>query len=218
VRALWRVAPLVPCGTLGVKAGRCSLTQATCVLAVVHLAGSRRRCARRLVPAMPTVASHAEACAAALDAADPGGQRRLTQELEFVQLLASPSYIHWLAQEQYLQDAAFINYLRYLTYWLQPEYARLVRYPHALYFLELLQDARFREAARHPAAKDLAHTQQFFFWQHHRVNRFKAAQGAAAAAAEAAEAAKKAAEAEDMAAGVSGGGAEQQQEPSPMQQ
>lgn len=90
VRALWRVAPLVPCGTLGVKAGRCSLTQAICVLAVVHLAGSRRRCARRLVPAMPTVASHAEACAAALDAADPGGQRRLTQELEFVQVRSTP--------------------------------------------------------------------------------------------------------------------------------
>ena len=97
VRALWRVAPLVPCGTLGVKAGRCPLTQATCVLAVVHLAGSRRRCARPLVPAMPTVASHAEACAAALDAADPGGQRRLTQELEFVQVRSTPEGAERLA-------------------------------------------------------------------------------------------------------------------------
>lgn len=134
----------------------------------------------------PGAAERAAACAAALAEADPGGSQRLRAELEFVQMLASPAYVHWLAQEQYLTDTAFVNYLRYLTYWLRPEYARLVRYPHALYFLELLQDARFREAAKHPAARDLAHAQQFFHWQHHRTNRFRAAQQAAAAAADAA--------------------------------
>ncbi|PNY13926.1 mediator of RNA polymerase II transcription subunit 31-like protein, partial [Trifolium pratense] len=72
------------------------------------------------------------------------------------------------------------------------------RYPHCLYFLELLQNANFRKAMAHPTNKvlirmglipallylsyvtnrlsvylELVHRQQFYFWKNHRNNRLK---------------------------------------------
>jgi hypothetical protein len=43
-----------------------------------------------------------------------------------------------LAQQQYFQDAAFINYLSYLKYWKEPEYIKYIQYVapfHALFTL-----------------------------------------------------------------------------------
>ncbi|KAA3458183.1 Chlorophyll A-B binding protein [Gossypium australe] len=95
------------------------------------------------------------------------GRQRFLLELEFVQCLANPTYIHYLAQNRYFEDEAFIGYLKYLQYWQRPEY------PHCLYFLELLQNANFRNAMAHPANKEVAHRQQFFFWKNYRNNRLK---------------------------------------------
>ncbi|CAI5965433.1 unnamed protein product [Closterium sp. NIES-64] len=53
------------------------------------------------------------------------------------------------------------------------EWGRANSYPHCLYFLELLQSEHFRTAMAHPANKELAHGQQFYFWQHYRNNRLK---------------------------------------------
>ncbi|MBA0674111.1 hypothetical protein Goari_015723 [Gossypium aridum] len=72
-----------------------------------------------------------------------------------------------MAQNRYFEDEAFIGYLKYLQYWQRPEY------PHCLYFLELLQNANFRNAMAHPANKEVAHRQQFFFWKNYRNNRLK---------------------------------------------
>merc|ERR1719312_572226 len=36
--------------------------------------------------------------------------------------------------------------MEYLKYWKKPEYAKLIRYPTCLRFLELVQDKKFREA------------------------------------------------------------------------
>lgn len=101
---------------------------------------------------------------------------RFQVELEFVQCLANPNYIHckylcrgyvyniikmcnliWrnlfqaitnlisvLAQRGYFKEQTFINYLRYLQYWREPEYARFLKYPMCLHFLELLQHEAFR--------------------------------------------------------------------------
>lgn len=33
-----------------------------------------------------------------------------------------------LAQNKYLEDRAFLNYLKYLEYWRQPKYAQYIRY------------------------------------------------------------------------------------------
>lgn len=101
------------------------------------------------------------------------GRQRFLLELEFVQCLANPTYIHYLAQNRYFEDEAFIGYLKYLQYWQQPEYIKFIMYPHCLYFLELLQNANFRTAMAHPGNKELAHRQQFYYWKNYRNNRLK---------------------------------------------
>ncbi|XP_073293046.1 mediator of RNA polymerase II transcription subunit 31 [Primulina huaijiensis] len=101
------------------------------------------------------------------------GRQRFLLELEFVQCLANPTYIHYLAQNRYFDDEAFIGYLKYLQYWQRPEYIKFIMYPHCLFFLELLQNPNFRNAMAHPANKELAHRQQFHFWKNHRNNRLK---------------------------------------------
>ncbi|XP_008651651.1 mediator of RNA polymerase II transcription subunit 31 isoform X1 [Zea mays] len=105
---------------------------------------------------------------------DPdNGSQRFLLELEFVQCLANPTYIHYLAQNRYFEDEAFIGYLKYLKYWQRPEYIKYIMYPHCLFFLELLQNANFRNAMAHPTNKELAHRQQYFFWKNYRNNRLK---------------------------------------------
>ncbi|OEL32976.1 Mediator of RNA polymerase II transcription subunit 31, partial [Dichanthelium oligosanthes] len=70
-----------------------------------------------------------------------------------------------LAQNRYFEDEAFIGYLKYLKYWQRPEYIK--------YIMCLLQNANFRNAMAHPASKELAHRQQYFFWKNYRNNRLK---------------------------------------------
>ena len=53
---------------------------------------------------------------------------RFQLELEFIQCLANPAYLQFLAQSQIFADEAFINYLDYLLYWKKPEYAQYVLY------------------------------------------------------------------------------------------
>eukprot|EP00581_Thalassiosira_minuscula_P007746 CAMPEP_0183710804 /NCGR_PEP_ID=MMETSP0737-20130205/6447_1 /TAXON_ID=385413 /ORGANISM="Thalassiosira miniscula, Strain CCMP1093" /LENGTH=142 /DNA_ID=CAMNT_0025939147 /DNA_START=24 /DNA_END=449 /DNA_ORIENTATION=- len=63
---------------------------------------------------------------------------RFELELEFVQSLASPAYLHYLATSGILYQSSFLDFLRYLRYWKQPQYAKYLLYPHCLYFLDLL--------------------------------------------------------------------------------
>ncbi|KAL4519353.1 hypothetical protein Ndes2526A_g00442 [Nannochloris sp. 'desiccata'] len=107
------------------------------------------------------------------DATGCNPRQRFQLELEFVQCLASPHYLNFLAQSRYLDDPAFLAFLEYLKYWKQPEYARFILYPHAIYFLDLLQQADFRSAISNPNYKELVHTQQFYSWLHYRNNRLK---------------------------------------------
>ncbi|KAG6552780.1 hypothetical protein Mapa_005728 [Marchantia paleacea] len=102
-----------------------------------------------------------------------GGRLRFEWELEFVQCLANPSYIHFLAQSGYFDDESFVGYLKYLQYWQRTEYVRFIVYPHTFFFLELLQNAGFRLVMSHQANKDMAHRQQFYFWNHYRNNRLQ---------------------------------------------
>ncbi|KAF6252762.1 mediator of RNA polymerase II transcription subunit 31-like protein [Scenedesmus sp. NREL 46B-D3] len=112
---------------------------------------------------------------------------RFILELEFIQCLANPHYLNWLAQNKYLEDKAFLNYLKYLEYWRQPQYATYIRFPHCLAMLELLQSEHFRQVIASPVAMDEIHTQQAFYWMHYRTNRIKEAAAAAAAQAGQAE-------------------------------
>lgn len=65
-------------------------------------------------------------------------------ELEFVQSLANPQYVNFLAQNKYLEKQEFLNYLEYLEYWRKPEYAQYIVYPNCLYVLKLLKQPAFR--------------------------------------------------------------------------
>jgi len=46
---------------------------------------------------------------------------RFELELEFVQALANPHYLESLAIQGILNQPAFVNYLKYLTYWLDKD-------------------------------------------------------------------------------------------------
>ncbi|XP_028340559.1 mediator of RNA polymerase II transcription subunit 31 [Physeter macrocephalus] len=58
---------------------------------------------------------------------DAGNRLRFQLELEFVQCLANPNYLNFLAQRGYFKDKAFVNYLKYLLYWKEPEYAKYLK-------------------------------------------------------------------------------------------
>lgn len=53
---------------------------------------------------------------------------RFELELEFVQALANPFYLHSLAQQNILTQPAFVNFLEYLLYWKEKDYARFIQY------------------------------------------------------------------------------------------
>ncbi|KAI8970273.1 mediator of RNA polymerase II transcription subunit 31 putative [Mycotypha africana] len=95
-------------------------------------------------------------------------KRRFQIELEFIQCLANPWFLNNLAQQQYFKDPAFLNYLDYLQYWKKPEYAKFVVYPHALYFLDLLQHAQFREYISTSENTTEVHRMQYYHWQYLR--------------------------------------------------
>ena len=55
---------------------------------------------------------------------------RFEIELEFVQALANPFYLHSLAQQNVLSQPAFVNFLEYLQYWKEKDYARFLQCVH----------------------------------------------------------------------------------------
>lgn len=91
---------------------------------------------------------------------------RFELELEFVQALANPFYLHSLAQQNILEQPAFINYLKYLLYFKEKDYARFIHYPHALHHLELLQHPEFRSVMkRDESFREYLHQKQFDHWR-----------------------------------------------------
>lgn len=71
-------------------------------------------------------------------------------EMEFVQSLTNIPYLNYLAQNDYLANEEFLNYLDYLNYWRQPEYAKYLVYPNCLHILTLLQSPEFRKSIVNP--------------------------------------------------------------------
>ena len=96
--------------------------------------------------------------------ADVPDDDRFAVELEFVQSLANPRYVHHLASEGMFKDDRFIAYLRYLAYWERPEYAKFILYPHCLRFRRLLLDDAFRVAMENPRCAEKAFKAQFELW------------------------------------------------------
>ncbi|KAF8633645.1 hypothetical protein AX15_001331 [Amanita polypyramis BW_CC] len=98
--------------------------------------------------------------------AKEANRARFELELEFVQALANPFYLHSLAQQNILEQPAFINYLKYLLYFKEKDYARFIHYPHALHHLELLQHAQFRARLKNDEFfREYLHQKQFDHWR-----------------------------------------------------
>jgi len=98
---------------------------------------------------------------------------RFELELEFVQCLASPAYLHHLATTGILSEQTFIQFLEYLHYWKQPEYARLIQYPHCLFFLDqLINNPVFRRELANVSFRNFIHEQQFYSWQYRARNLY----------------------------------------------
>ena len=94
-------------------------------------------------------------------------ENRFELELEFIQSLASPAYLHYLATSNFLTDPAFLAYLKYLQYWREPPYNRFLTYPHCLTFLDLLlTNETFRRELNSVQFRNFLHEQQFYSWQY----------------------------------------------------
>ncbi|KAF0766257.1 mediator of RNA polymerase II transcription subunit 31 [Aphis craccivora] len=98
---------------------------------------------------------------------------RFQVELEFVQCLANPNYLNFLAQRGYFKDQSFINYLKYLLYWKEPDYAKFIKYPMCLYFLDLLQHEPFRKEIATAICSKFIDDQLLLIWQHYTRRRTK---------------------------------------------
>lgn len=114
---------------------------------------------------------------------------RFQIELEFVQCLGNPNYLNCkrirvisesivilmvvlvLAQRGYFKDSTFINYLKYLLYWKEPEYSKYLKYPMCLYFLDLLQYEHFRRELVNAQCSKFIDDQQILLWQHYTRRR-----------------------------------------------
>ncbi|KAJ3159631.1 hypothetical protein HDU86_001640 [Geranomyces michiganensis] len=105
------------------------------------------------------------------DEPEDHARKRFQLELEFVQCLANPQYLQFLAQQHYFSDPTFLNYLAYLRYWQQPQYAIYITYPYALYILDLLQHPTFRHACSTADTTRFLHEKEYWHWRTYRKNR-----------------------------------------------
>ena len=100
-------------------------------------------------------------------ASDDLPPNRFELELEFIQCLASPAYLHHLATTGVLNEPAFLSFLDYLQYWKSSDYVKYLNYPHCLHFLDLLlNNATFRRELGTVEFRNFVHEQQFYSWQH----------------------------------------------------
>ena len=97
---------------------------------------------------------------------DEEDRLRFQAELEFVQALANPEYLHHLAQHRFFDDPAFRAYISYLSYWREAPYCLHIAFPHCLHMLELLQTSeQFVAQLKHAQFKDHIHLQQHTHWR-----------------------------------------------------
>jgi len=98
---------------------------------------------------------------------------RFQIELEFVQCLANPNYLNFLAQRGIFKETAFVSYLKYLTYWKEPEYAKYLKYPQCLMMLDLVQSEHFRKELMNAQCARFIDDQQLLHWQHYQRKRMR---------------------------------------------
>jgi len=102
---------------------------------------------------------------------ETSNDERFILELEFINALANPRYLHKLARDGILNSPAFVRYLAYLAYWEEPRYAKYVLYPHALRFRRELLREEFRSALENPRTGERAFASQYNHWLTFRANQ-----------------------------------------------
>lgn len=90
--------------------------------------------------------------------------RRFAEELEFLQCLANPEYVHWLATQGYLNDPTFLRFLEYLQYWKNPPYVLYVVYPQSLRMLGMILDPLVRPCLRRLDVTAVLTSQLMWTW------------------------------------------------------
>jgi mediator of RNA polymerase II transcription subunit 31 len=103
--------------------------------------------------------------------AEDEDRKRFQIELEFVQSLANPNYLNFLAQRGYFKSETFINYLKYLMYWKKPEYCKHLMYPQCLSLLEMLQHEKFLKEIVNAACSKYIDEQILLIWLHYKTRR-----------------------------------------------
>lgn len=98
-------------------------------------------------------------------------RKRFQIELEFVQSLANPNYLNFLAQRGYFRNQTFLNYLKYLMYWTEPEYVKYIMYPQCLSLLELLQHEQFLKEIVNAQCSKYIDEQLLLIWLHYKKRR-----------------------------------------------
>ena len=98
-------------------------------------------------------------------------RKRFQIELEFVQSLANPSYLNFLAQRGYFRQQTFLNYLKYLMYWKQPDYVKFIMYPQCLSLLELLQHEQFLKEIVNAQCSKFIDEQLLLIWSTYKKKR-----------------------------------------------
>lgn len=94
---------------------------------------------------------------------------RFEEEAEFVQCLCNPQYLQYLYQKGYFARKDFRDFLAYLQYWKQPEYAKYLMFPHALSLLDLLVTSHeLVESLQYKQVVELLSSQQYFLWRNKR--------------------------------------------------
>jgi len=127
----------------------------------------------RSSPSHPSQLQPLPSGAQALSESDDQQKLKFQVEMEFVQCLANPNYLHFLAQRGFLKDPNFINYLKYLEYWQEPQYVKYLKYPMCLHFLKLLQHETFRKECVSGQCARFLDDQVILHWQHYTRRRAK---------------------------------------------
>ncbi|KAL1590930.1 hypothetical protein WHR41_00415 [Cladosporium halotolerans] len=79
------------------------------------------------------------------------GASRFELELEFVQSLSNPYYLHHLCVQKFFEDDSFVEWCKYLKYFAEPKYLPFLSYPGpTLKALDLVQQEQFRKDILRP--------------------------------------------------------------------
>ena len=98
-------------------------------------------------------------------------KKRFEYELDFLQSLANPYYIKYLAQNKYFRNKSMIHFLEYLQYWKQTPYIKYIKYPACLFYLEKLQHEEFRKLCEIPSQMDQIIIQHECHFKYYKINR-----------------------------------------------